>query len=90
MKKNSKNMRTEKAKTVQSRIAAPFVTKAFIIVFFLTFIIIAALTWHTWNSYKQFKTAETSHNEILELSGEIMLYDEFLTSSALTAAASGD
>ena len=71
-------------------IASSLPIKLFAFTVFFTVVVLGGLAWYTWHSYQDFKTAQEKHLRIVELSGNIIHFNEVLTMSARMAAATGD
>ncbi len=67
-----------------------FVKKGFMLAFLFTVIILASLVWYTWRSNRHLQMLETTHFRLLQLSGQIIHFDEVLTMSAHMAVETGE
>ena len=66
------------------------VIKGFVLVFSFTMVILGGLAWYTWRSNLHLKALETKHFRLLELSGQIIYFDEVLTMSTHMAVETGE
>ena len=67
-----------------------FTSKIYILFFLLSIVILIGLGWYAWNSFHRYEIIESNKDEMAELRGTILYFDEVLTMSARMAAATGD
>ena len=67
-----------------------FNSKIYILSFVLSIVILTSMGWYAWNSFKQLDKFESQRDEMTELRGTILHFDEVLTMSAYMAASTGD
>ena len=63
-----------------------FTSQRYILFFVLSIVILTSVGWYAWNSFKQLDKFENKRDEMAELRGTILHFDEVLTMSASMAA----
>ncbi|MHC4691447.1 MAG: PAS domain-containing sensor histidine kinase [Planctomycetota bacterium] len=89
---NANLSRKKGVRPTGSKVITPsqLVIKGFVLAFLFTIVILGSLAWYTWRSNQHLKELEAKHFRLLELSGQIIHFDEVLTMSAEMAAHSGE
>ncbi|KKK67344.1 hypothetical protein LCGC14_2955010, partial [marine sediment metagenome] len=78
------------SENLYSKIIRPASGKRNIVFFVLLTVILSAMVWHIWSSFDQLGQLENQKDEMADLHGTIIYFDEVLTMSARMAAATGD
>ena len=66
------------------------VSQSYILPLMLSIVILTSVGWYAWSSFKQLGRFESQRDEMAELRGTILHFDEVLTMSARMAAETGD
>jgi PAS domain S-box-containing protein len=82
--------RTKRPASGKAVLQGRLVTKGFMLAFLFMVVILAGLVWYTWRSNFHLKALETKHFRLLDLSGQIVYFDEVLTMSTEMAAHTGE
>ncbi len=67
-----------------------FTSKIYILSFVLLIVILTGTGWYAWSSFDQLNKFESQKDEMAELRGTILHFNEVLTMSARMAASTGD